>query len=443
MSSFLLDNKSFTVDLAADGNTADLIQTNTVPFTAEQLDNAKSKNYYNQTENTISWSHINDANLKGQNYMSNLGAIDGDFSKIINDSTSKSILHQALGTKSSNEGTSQDNNFLATSQVEEDGVSNPNSSSSRGKYFFAYYPLAESGLYDYLQVVCQEYKEDETLTKLGAYNADLTNKLKNTKKEKINKFNVTQVKRATSRSAGAKIMGIIQLPMTGGLSESNNVEWGGSDLNALQIAGAKIAGQTIRSAGNLDVSGLQDLIKGIGEGGKQLVDGITNDQLVSYFAGQAVGVGGNLLNRSSGVALNNNLELLFKAPQLRSFAYAYNFTPRSAEEATMVKNIIWFFKKQMRPKLQKQGIFLKTPNVWKLKYTFNGGQEHPFLNKIKQCALTGVDVDYGGGQYMTYDNGSMTQYQLRLTFSELDPIYYDDYGDTPGSYNDEAWEVYE
>ena len=57
--------------------------------------------------------------------------------------------------------------------------------------------------------------------------------------------------------------------------------------------------------------------------------------------------------------------------------------------------------------------------------------------------MTGVDVDYGGGQYMTYDNGSMTQYQLRLTFSELDPIYYDDYGDTPGSYNDEAWEVYE
>ena len=46
MSSFLLDNKSFTVDVAADGNTADLIQTNTVPFTAEQLDNAKSKNYY-------------------------------------------------------------------------------------------------------------------------------------------------------------------------------------------------------------------------------------------------------------------------------------------------------------------------------------------------------------------------------------------------------------
>ena len=443
MSSFLLDNKSFTVDLAADGTAADLIQTNTVPFTAEQLDFAKSKNYYNQTENTISWSHINDVNLKGQNYMDNLGAIDGDFSKVINDSTSKSILRQSLGTKAPNEGTNQDDNFLATSKVEEDGVSNPNSSSSRGKYFFAYYPLAESGLYDYLQVVCQEYKEDETLTKLGAYNADLTNKLKNTKKEKINKFNVTQVKRATSRSAGAKIMGIIQLPMTGGLSESNSVEWGGSDLNALQIAGAKIAGQTIRSAGDLDISGIQDLLKGIGEGGKQVADGITNDQLVSYFAGQAVGVGQDLLSRSSGVALNNNLELLFKGPQLRSFAYAYNFTPRSAEEATMVKNIVWFFKKQMRPKLQKQGIFLKTPNVWKLKYTFNGGQEHPFLNKIKQCALTGVDVDYGGGQYMTYDNGSMTQYQLRLTFSELDPIYYDDYGDTPGSYNDEAWEVYQ
>ena len=100
----------------------------------------------------------------------------------------------------------------------------------------------------------------------------------------------------------------------------------------------------------------------------------------------------------------------------------------------------------MRPKLSSNQAFLKSPNVWKLKYMYkeNGADtEHPFLNKIKQCALTGVDVDYGGGQYMTYDNGSMTQYQLRLTFSELDPIYYDDYGDTPGSYNDEAWEVYE
>ena len=110
----------------------------------------------------------------------------------------------------------------------------------------------------------------------------------------------------------------------------------------------------------------------------------------------------------------------------------------------MVKDIIWFFKKQMRPKLSSNQAFLKSPNVWKLKYMYkeNGADtEHPFLNKIKMCALTACNITYGGGQYMTYDDGSMTQYQMQLNFSELDPIYFDDYGTIPGTYNDDAWEV--
>ena len=81
----------------------------------------------------------------------------------------------------------------------------------------------------------------------------------------------------------------------------------------------------------------------------------------------------------------------------------------------------------MAPKRTEQKIFLKSPNVFRLKYMFKNGQEHPFLNKIKKCALTSFTAQYTpDGSYMTYEDGSMTSYEMQLSFGELNPIYNDD-----------------
>ena len=81
----------------------------------------------------------------------------------------------------------------------------------------------------------------------------------------------------------------------------------------------------------------------------------------------------------------------------------------------------------MAPRLSKKQLFLKSPHVFKLEYMFKNGQEHPFLNKIKTCALTNFNIQYApDGSYMTYDDGSMTSYTLNMTFGELNPIYADD-----------------
>lgn len=444
--SFYLENKTFKVIVDAAAKNADVLQTNISAFTPEQLDFAKSKNYFNETENTINWGHIADTSLKGKDWMEITGAIPSEFSDVLNNSASKSIFRQALGTDAPNEGNSTDEQSLSTSQPEDTTTSTPNSSSNP-RYFFAYYPLAEVGGYDYLQVVCKEFRADTSLTSLTQQQEPVKDAAGDTAQKRAERTygGVSQLQRATGRyGSGSITKGIVQLPMTGGLSETNSVTWGESQLNALQIAGARAAGNTIRTAaegdGGAAISGLLDAVKG----GIKDIGGIDRDTLVSYFAGQAIGVGGDLVTRGSGVTLNNNLELLFKGPSLRTFGYTYNFTPRGEAEAKMVKDIIWFFKKQMRPKLSSNQAFLKSPNVWKLKYMYkeNGADtEHPFLNKIKMCALTACNVTYGGGQYMTYDDGSMTQYQMQLNFSELDPIYFDDYGTIPGTYNDDAWEV--
>ena len=70
-----------------------------------------------------------------------------------------------------------------------------------------------------------------------------------------------------------------------------------------------------------------------------------------------------------------------------------------------------------------------------LKYVFKSGGEHPFLNKIKMCALTNCTVQYNpDGSYMTYEDGSMTSYSLQLSFQEMNPIYSRDWED--GGTND-------
>ena len=123
--------------------------------------------------------------------------------------------------------------------------------------------------------------------------------------------------------------------------------------------------------------------------------------------------------------MNPNLELLFSGPALRSFNYNFRFTPREQKESLMVRRIIKFFKKSMAPILSKEGgLFLESPHVFKLKYIHKNGGQHPFLNKIKPCALQNFSVQYApDGSYMTYKDGSMTAYNISLTFGEINPIY--------------------
>ncbi len=72
-------------------------------------------------------------------------------------------------------------------------------------------------------------------------------------------------------------------------------------------------------------------------------------------------------------------------------------------------------------------MFLKSPDVFRLEYIFKNGGQHPFLNKIKLCALQSMDVQYTpDGSYMTYDDGSMTSYTISASFGELNPIYAND-----------------
>ena len=133
-----------------------------------------------------------------------------------------------------------------------------------------------------------------------------------------------------------------------------------------------------------------------------------------------------------GTILNPNLELLFKGPQLRNFPFTYLFLPREKGEADQVIGIIRTLKENMTPRIQSN-FFLKSPNVFSVEY-LKGGTPHPYLNRIKLCALRSCNVEYAPlGTYATFPDGMPHAVRMTLQFTELDPVYSEDYGEAAGT----------
>ena len=139
-----------------------------------------------------------------------------------------------------------------------------------------------------------------------------------------------------------------------------------------------------------------------------------------------------IFSRQDGKAMNPNLELLFKSPELRNFSFQYKFSPRSAPEAKAVKSIIKAFKKAMAPKRGNEGsFFLQAPDIFELTY-LNKNMIHSSMNKFKTCALKSCTVNYAPeGTYATFPDGVMHSYVMSLGFTEIDPVFAEDYDEKP------------
>ena len=230
------------------------------------------------------------------------------------------------------------------------------------------------------------------------------------------------------------------LPMQPNFSESNAVSWGGDNLNPLQMVLGRAAMGAIEGISEItNPTRAGELFKDTFDNLGTDIQAMFNDEisqagLIAYFAGQAVGA--NILGRTAGVTLNPNLELLFKGPNLRTFNFNFRFTPRSEKESKEVKEIIRVFKKNMAVQRSTSNLFLMTPRVFTLEYIYNAegesaGQIHPYLNVFKPMAMTNLNVNYTpDGTYMTYNkSGSLTAYDLQMSFGELEPIYADEFDD--------------
>ena len=259
------------------------------------------------------------------------------------------------------------------------------------------------------------------------------------KKVKDMEFDANFTDANTRINANKKTKYNIELPMPQEVNDSNQVTWGDDSMNALELAGLAVAQKFMKNGA---VEGIQQSQQAI----RAMLSGVnlpdiredTQNAIRAAISGAAVGaLGSNIsaqsvIARSTGQILNSNLELLFQGVNLRSFPYSITFSPRSPKESDVVKAIIRSLKMSMAPKAGEyngsaQGIFLQSPDLFQLKY-LRDGEEHPFLNKMKLTALTGMNINYtNAGTYASYEDGTPVNIRMDLTFKEINPIYFEDY----------------
>jgi len=227
-------------------------------------------------------------------------------------------------------------------------------------------------------------------------------------------------------------IGYVVLPIPSGISDTNSASWNGGDLDAAKAFAANVA--------------LTGITKGLGAAGNKLGEGAeavkqnsgeVGTGLAALFGAAAVGTdAGSLLSRTEGAILNPNMELLFQAPTLRPFNFTFKMSARSQAEAKEIIGIIRFFKQGMSPQKSASNLFLKAPHTFRIQYLHLGmnGRDHPYIGKIKECALQNLSVSYTPeGQYATFRDGVLVSYEMTMQFQELEPVFNEDYGLGTGS----------
>ena len=395
---FILGDKSFVTK--TDGNTAVVTRISKgKALTETEIEEAGD--FYNKALGEIDYAEIYNLDF-GANFLNKKGASDEWMGTALTDPMYKDIFKKATGKNSANISFISPETLNSFASPSNNTDANGKSNLNRGGSILRYPLNQDKKSYDYLKVCAYEYKPRG--------------------KQLTGDYDIQGLQKKTGNHT-------VFLPMDPtGLQEGNGVNWGKGEVNPFDAAGFNIASGAIEKIGGAKsgadlVNAMKNTMADTGEEFQKLVKDIGTNDIAAFFAGQAIG-NNTIFSRAAGKVLNQNLELLFSGPGLRTFNYNFRFTPREEAEARMIKSIIKLFKKAMAPRLSDKKLFLESPHVFKLKYYYKNGQEHPYLNKIKTCALTDFNIQYApDGSYMTYDDGSMTAYNVNMSFGELNPIY--------------------
>jgi len=245
----------------------------------------------------------------------------------------------------------------------------------------------------------------------------------------------TTLRTSASKNKDQKILTTITLPMpSGGITDRNSVDWQNDSLDPMQEAFGATAMAMIAGGGDAGANTFKKQLEAAtAKEGKSALTA-----LIAIRASEKAVGANNLLGRVAGLAIDPSLELLFNGPQLRDFSFSFKMTPRSKLEAIRVRSIIRTFKQAMSVKRSQSVLLLKAPHTFRISY-LTSNKSHPYLNRFKECALTGCSVNYTpDNSYMSYDDSdpdgrSMTAYELTLSFNELEPIFDDDYENMEGA----------
>ena len=232
-----------------------------------------------------------------------------------------------------------------------------------------------------------------------------------------------------NRSAtSSRIIGTVTLPIQNNIGDSNSAGWGEGRMDNMEAFRQQFASTFIAGGGGAAANTASAGVEGV-----QNNSGAVQSAILAKFTEAATGTT-DFLSRAKGAVINPNLELLFQGPTLRPFAFSFKLSARDVDDREAIRKIIRFFKQGSAVQKTTANLFLKAPHTFKIQYLYKGTTDHPYINQIKECALTNFSVNYTpDGSYSTYADGLMTSYEITMQFQELEPIFNDDYTKLDGN----------
>lgn len=197
---------------------------------------------------------------------------------------------------------------------------------------------------------------------------------------------------------------------------------------SLGLAGAGLMGAA--NSGQSLASGLFESIK---EGAQSVFD-LFGSGAVSRVAAvrgsQSLPIGEGLksaVSITARAAMNPNIRTQFNGPSIREFNFVFKFIPKSAEESLMVKNIVKFFRFHSYPDEIAPNIAYDYPNMFKIRLLSEvDGTFKNIGTPIKLCYLKTVSTVYNPTSPVLHPDGSPTEIDMTLTFTEYKPLNRDD-----------------
>jgi len=210
-----------------------------------------------------------------------------------------------------------------------------------------------------------------------------------------------------------RIPGTIALYIPDGITESYAASY--TDVSVLDAISE--GASALSSIGGKDASGMAKFFSGVGNAVKDSI-------------AVAQSSAGKLAGSALGVAINPGKQIVFDGIDFRTFSFSFTFSPKSLPESNIVHDIVRTFKYHAAPTIGTGpgAAFFTPPSSFTIEYLYNGGdnggQPNIYLNKIAECVLENITVNYApNGIWSAFNNtGAPTQVTLSLSFKELEII---------------------
>ena len=118
----------------------------------------------------------------------------------------------------------------------------------------------------------------------------------------------------------------------------------------------------------------------------------------------------------AGEAMNPNTVLQFDNVNVRSFNFSFKLVAESQEEAVQALTIENLFRAALYPEV-KNRLYLEYPPTFRIKF-YHGDKENTFMPVIMESFLSNMSCTYNAGSNMFHADGSPSEIDITLTFTE-------------------------